>query len=89
MQIIKNLISIEISLFATQITHLEDLSLRLAVNRDKLIRRAVDQFLDACEPTSSPANKAQRIKSIVGIWADRAETINPVDFVKKQRTSRF
>jgi predicted secreted protein len=37
----------------------------------------------------SVENKAQRLNGIVGIWADRAEMKNPVDFVKKQRISRF
>jgi hypothetical protein len=40
-------------------------------------------------PTCSIENKAQRLNVIVGIWADRAEMINPVDFVKKQCNSRF
>lgn len=34
-------------------------------------------------------NKEQRLNGIVGIWADRAEMINPASFVKKQRISRF
>lgn len=40
-------------------------------------------------PTCSIENEAPRLDGIVGIWADRAEMINPVDFVKKQRASRF
>lgn len=39
--------------------------------------------------TYSVESKAQRLNGIVGIWADKAETIKPVDFVKKQRISRF
>jgi predicted secreted protein len=39
--------------------------------------------------TCSVENKAQRLNGIVRIWADRAEMKNPVDFVKKQRISRF
>lgn len=67
----------QIYLSATQISRLDALSLHLAVNRNELVRRAVDQFLDTSAPTSSPANKAQRIKSIVGIWADRYEIMIP------------
>jgi hypothetical protein len=79
----------QIDLSATQISRLDALSLQLIVTKNELIRRAVDQFLDTYVPTSIPANKAQRIKSLVGIWGDRVETINPIDFVKKQRISRF
>ena len=39
--------------------------------------------------TCNVENKAQRLNSIVGIWADRAEIINPISFIKKQRISRF
>jgi hypothetical protein len=39
--------------------------------------------------TRSVENKVQRLNGIVGIWADRAEMINPASFVKKQRASRF
>jgi hypothetical protein len=39
--------------------------------------------------TCTVENKAQCLNGIVGIWADRAEMINPVDFVKKQRVSHF
>lgn len=79
----------QIYLSATQKSRLDALSLQLIITENEFVRHAVDQFLDTCAPTSSPANKAQRIKSIVGIWIDRAETLNPVDFVKKQRISRF
>ena len=39
--------------------------------------------------TCSVENKAQRLNCIVGIWADRAEMINPTSFVKKQRILRI
>lgn len=39
--------------------------------------------------TRSAESKAQRLNGIVGIWADRAEMINPASYVKKQRISRF
>jgi hypothetical protein len=39
--------------------------------------------------TCTVENKAQRINGIVGIWADKAEMMKPVDFIKKQRFSRF
>jgi predicted DNA-binding protein len=85
----KKFVSTKIDLSALQLSRLKALSLRLTVTKNELVRRAVDQFLDTCIQTSRTANKAQRIKSIVGIWADKAETINPIDFIKKQRVSRF
>jgi hypothetical protein len=39
--------------------------------------------------TCNVENKTQRLNCIVGIWADRAEMINPASFVKKQRIFRF
>jgi hypothetical protein len=39
--------------------------------------------------TCSVDNKVKRLDGIIGIWADRAEMKNPLDFVKKQRISRF
>ena len=39
--------------------------------------------------THNVENKAKRLDGIVGIWTDRAEMINPISFVKKQRISRF
>lgn len=39
--------------------------------------------------TCSVENKVKRLDGIKGIWADRAEMKNPLDFVKKHRISRF
>ncbi len=79
----------QIDLLATQISRLEGLSLQLSITKNELVRRAVDQFLDVNVPASTLSNKEQRIKSTVGIWTDKTEMVNPVDFVKKQRVSRF
>ncbi len=39
--------------------------------------------------TCNVENKVQRLNGIAGIWADRAEMVNPASFIKKKRTSRF
>jgi hypothetical protein len=75
----------QIYLSATQISRLDALSLQPAVNRNELVRRAVDQFLGTCAPTSCTTSKAQRIKRIVEMWADKTETINSIDFCQKTR----
>jgi hypothetical protein len=49
----------------------------------------INNKLAQISPKPSVENKAQRVNGIVGIWADRAEMINPASFVKKQRISRF
>lgn len=51
----------QIYLSATQESLLDALSLRLIITKNELVQHAVDQFLDTCASTSSPANKAQRI----------------------------
>ncbi len=57
-----------------------------------IINRKIIQTIHKLEqisPTPIVENKEQRLNGIVGIWADRAEMINPASFVKKQRISRF
>jgi hypothetical protein len=89
MQVIEKLTSTRIYLSTTQMSRLEALSLQLAVSKNELVQCAIDQFLEKNTPPSSFAKKAQRLNGIMGIWATRAETINPVDFVANLRISRF
>ena len=59
-----------------------------AVTKSELIRRAVDQFLDQ-QPSATPAAKAQRLGSIVGLWADRSDMADPAGYVRAVRAPRF
>ena len=59
-----------------------------AVTKSELIRRAVDQFLDQ-QPSATPAAKAQRLKHIAGLWADRADMADPAAYVQALRAPRF
>ena len=59
-----------------------------AVTKSELIRRAVDQFLDQ-QPSATPAAKAQRLGSIAGLWANRADMADPTKYVQALRAPRF
>ena len=59
-----------------------------AVTKSELIRRAVDQFLDQ-QLSATPAAKAQRLGSIAGLWADRADMADPAAYVQALRAPRF
>ena len=56
-----------------------------AVTKSELIRRAGDQFLDQ-QPSATPAAKTQRLGSIAGLWADRADMADPASYVRAVRT---
>ena len=59
-----------------------------AVTKSELIRRAVDQFLDQ-QPSATPADKARRLGSIAGLWANRTDMADPTEYVQALRAPRF
>lgn len=61
---------------------------RAAVTKSALIRQAVDQFLDQ-QPNTTRADKAQRLKGIAGLWAERSDMADPAAYVRTLRAPRF
>lgn len=59
-----------------------------AVTKSELIRRAVDQFLDQ-QPAATAVSKAQRLRSIAGLWAWRDDMADPSAYVRSLRAPRF
>ena len=57
-------------------------------SKSELIRRAIDQFFDQTVP-ADPSEKALRMQSIVGIWAQREEMADPGAYVRQLRAPRF
>ena len=61
---------------------------RTATSKSELIRRAIDQFLDQ-QGQVSPKDKAQRLQSIAGLWAQRDDMADPAAYVQQLRAPRF
>ena len=61
---------------------------RSATTKSDLIRQAIDQFLDQ-QPEGSKEDKAQRLQSLAGMWANRADMADPAAYVEALRASRF
>lgn len=59
-----------------------------SASKSELIRRAIDQFLDQTVPVG-PEDKAQRLHSFAGLWAQREEMANPDAYVRQLRAPRF
>lgn len=59
-----------------------------AASKSELIRRAIDQFLDQTVP-GDLSDKAQRLHSIAGLWAQREEMTDPDAYVRQLRAPRF
>jgi hypothetical protein len=78
----------QIYLTQTQQTRLSAACRRTAVTKSELIRQAVDQFLNQQAPPS-PADKAQHLEGLAGLWADRSDMADPAAYVRKLRAPRF
>ncbi len=78
----------QIYLTQMQQTRLAAACRRAAVTRSELIRQAVDRFLDQ-QPNTSRTDKAQRLKGIAGLWADRSDMADPAAYVRTLRAPRF
>ena len=61
---------------------------RSTTSKSDLIRQAIDQFLDQ-QPTDSRQDKAQRLQSLAGMWANRTDMADPAAYVEALRASRF
>ena len=78
----------QIYLTQTQQTLMAAACRRSSVTKSELIRQAVDQFLDQQAPADA-ANKAQRLRGIVGMWAQRDDVADPAAYVRALRAPRF
>lgn len=78
----------QIYLTQTQQARLAAACRRAAVTKSELIRRAVDQFLDQ-QPSTGRTDKAQRLKGIAGLWAERSDMADPTAYVRTLRAPRF
>jgi Arc/MetJ-type ribon-helix-helix transcriptional regulator len=78
----------QIYLTQMQQTRLAAACRRAAVTRSELIRQAVDRFLDQ-QPSTSRADRAQRLEGIAGLWADRSDMADPAAYVRALRAPRF
>ena len=61
---------------------------RSATTKSDLIRQAIDQFLDQ-QPTDSRQDKAQRLQSLAGMWANRTDMADTTAYVEALRAPRF
>ena len=61
---------------------------RSATTKSDLIRQAIDQFLNQ-QPEGSQEDKAKRLQSLAGMWANRADMADPAAYVEALRASRF
>lgn len=55
-----------------------------AVSKSKLIRLAVDQFLDQQAPPLESTQR-QRLAELAGLWADRDDMADPTTYVRALR----
>lgn len=78
----------QIYLTQTQQMRLATVCRRASVTKSELIRQAIDQFLDQ-QPTTEHADKAQRLKGIAGMWAERSDMTDPAAYVRTLRAPRF
>ncbi len=78
----------QIYLTKMQQMRLATVSRRAALTKSELIRQAVDQFLD--QPTNaSHTDKAEHLKGIAGLWAERSDMADPAAYVRALRAPRF
>ncbi len=61
---------------------------RTSASKSEIIRQAIDRFLSA-DLGQATASKASQLAAITGLWADRAEMVDPSAYVKQLRASRF
>lgn len=78
----------QVYLTQAQQARLQAAARHAAVTKSELIRQAIDQFLDQ-QPTASANDKAQRLKSIAGMWAERSDMADPAAYIKTLRAPRF
>lgn len=78
----------QIYLTQTQQARLRQVCKGTATTQSELIRRAIDQFLDQ-QGQVNPKDKAQRLQSIAGLWAQRDDMADPVAYVQQLRAPRF
>ena len=78
----------QIYLTQAQQTRLGQACKGTATTKSELIRRAIDQFLDQ-QGQPNPKDKAQRLQSIAGLWAQRDDMADPVAYVQQLRSPRF
>jgi len=78
----------QIYLTQAQQARLQAAARHAAVTKSELIRQAIDQFLDQ-QPTASAGDKAQRLNSIAGMWAERSDMVDPAAYIKTLRAPRF
>ena len=78
----------QIYLTQAQQTRLSQACKGTATSKSELIRQAIDQFLDQ-QGQSNPKDKTQRLQSIAGLWAQRDDMADPVEYVRKIRAPRF
>ena len=79
---------IQINLTQAQQARLTVACRRTATTKSELIRQAVDLFLEQ-QPVASANDKMQRLKSIVGMWAERSDMADPAAYVRALRAPRF
>ena len=61
---------------------------RTSASKSEIIRQAIDRFLSV-DLGQAKASKASQLAAITGLWADRAEMVDPSAYVKQLRASRF
>ena len=88
MQTDQSLARTQIYLTRGQQTRLSVACKRTATSKSELIRQAINQFLDQ-QPTDSTQDKAQRLQSLAGLWANRADMADPSAYVEALRAPRF
>lgn len=86
MQSSQSLVRTQIYLTQVQRVRLDAVSRCVAVAKSELIRRAIDQFLDQ-QTSANSSDKAQRLQSIAGLWAQRDDMADPAAYVRGLRVS--
>lgn len=61
---------------------------RTSASKSEIIRQAIDRFL-VVDLGQAITSKASQLAAITGLWADRAEMVDPSAYVKQLRASRF
>ena len=77
-------------IYLTQLQH-KRLALacrRASLSKSELIRQAVDQFLEQ-QGADDGAGRAQRLKAVAGLWAQREDMADPGAYVRALRAPRF
>ena len=78
----------QIYLTQAQQARLSAASRHSSLTKSELIRQAIDQFLDQ-QAASTPNDKAERLDSLLGLWADREDMTDPTAYVQQLRKPRY